>query len=167
MSEIVYVVKCEGTNKIKIGVTGNNIIETIQSLQEGNPNKLILLGCVETEQPSTIIHFLYDLFKDYNCENGWLSYDDETSNPIRLYNFPPRLNSVKSNINTVSNREKSQILFWHLINHYEKQEIHKIDITKLSQEVNLPPEFVSEVLILCSETLVSIPSNISQFPMIV
>jgi transcriptional regulator of heat shock response len=79
----VYLIQLEGTNIYKIGYTKSNPQKRIESLQTGNPFKLILIDSYTTKRATKVeaaLHNRYRINKvdedEYKLLGEWFQFDN-------------------------------------------------------------------------------------------
>ena len=100
----VYLIKEEESddNKYKIGMTNKTLEERMNSLQIGNPNKLVLIDYYQSKNPRDIEKTLHNLLRNKNILREWFDLNDDD-----VKQFKSLCETIENNIKILSNNPYS------------------------------------------------------------
>lgn len=82
----IYILKQEGTNIIKIGVT-NDLDKRLRSIQTGNPNKISIYHFEERNNAYKVESYLKKKFIKYKKEGEWYENLDPLEVRLELFQY--------------------------------------------------------------------------------
>ena len=83
IGNFVYFVQQDKVGPVKIGITKNNIIKRIESLQTASPLLLRLVSYIRDPYPETIENDLHYQFRKHRLKGEWFKPDMEILNFIK------------------------------------------------------------------------------------
>lgn len=86
----VYLIQIEGTDIYKVGYTKSHPSKRVESLQTGNPFKLVLVDFYETKRASRVESAFHNRYRtnkvsedEYKLLGEWFKFDFETRNKFK------------------------------------------------------------------------------------
>jgi len=110
MNGQVYILKVEGQNAYKIGITSGKISERISALQTGNPYKIRHIFSAQVENSANLEKFLHGHFQAKKMQGEWYQLDaNQLAEAIRMIQYFQSEYALKLAIDTRTNvQDKSK-----------------------------------------------------------
>lgn len=75
---VLYIIRAEGTNKYKIGVTVRAVSERVKELQTGSPYKLNVVASCSSSDIADLEQKIHALLSEHNTSGEWFEIDDQS-----------------------------------------------------------------------------------------